>query len=527
MEPSSDNMPFYSSFGNFEQGYNREEAKAGMNNAFRLYQRQRRGQDRYLKELMLGTGLGVAAEKSVQDGIYEPQAALHTSSNGPIAAEAVVLDSTTKTIASDSKKNEEGTSGKKSSVAEMERLGTFPINLMKEFTKAEVKVQSLKEVEQQLKENIAVAEKSIADLCNPFTFDVILDSLSTALSIVEDGDAKIQVKLSIQEEEEEKLEGAEAVMEFAQKYITPIVLSLVTTLHATEWMLQYTMTFINSLSAKDEEEAYLQLELLAQCVRWLGKIDQFVAFSTALELKWEVYEAFSQLRDSAEEHIGSVLDSIEDDLNTVLLESFPKRRQVLLLHEGGIRERLQKVLTFLHDIESNWLPDVQLQREWKDEFLTRMLHRIHTVIAPGFLSASLGFIDESLYKLVPDDTAVGRSTQSASRRHGQSPPMVSTATQVETRRVTEELNFQQIAVSVKGSASRVVGIQLCMAARFVLRQCDAEYDKKWGFSMSNSPDAYDPVTNAAGEITRFTNSMQQRARERASQQMDALRYFFL
>ncbi|KAH9577270.1 hypothetical protein LSM04_001577 [Trypanosoma melophagium] len=527
MEESLNNVPFYSSFGTFEHGYNREEAKAGMNNAFRLHQRQRRGQDRYLKDLLLGTGLGVAAEKSVQEGIYEPQAALNTCTNVPIAEEAEIIESTTKTIVPDSKKNEGVTSGKKPSVAaDMEHLDVSPVNFMKEFTKTEVKVQSLKEVEQQLEENLAVAEKSIANLCSPFTFDVVLESLSTALSIVEEGDARIQVKLSMQEEDDLNLEGAEAVMDFVQDRITPIALSLVTTLHATEWMLQYTMTFINSLVTKDEEEAYLQLELLARCVRWLAKIDQFVTFSTAIELKWDVYKAFSQLRDSAEEHIGSVLDSIEDDIASVLLASFPKRRQVLILLEEGIRERLQQVLTFLNDIESNWLPDVQLQREWKEEFLTRMLQRIHIVIAPGFLSASLGFIDESLYKLVPDDAAVGRSLHGANRRHEQ-PPMVSTATLVETRRVVEGLSFQQIAVAVKGSASRVVGLQLCMAARFVLRQCDAEYDTRWGFSMSNSPDAHDPVTSAAGEIARFTNSMQQRVRERASQQMDALRHFFL
>ncbi|KEG12287.1 hypothetical protein DQ04_01831050 [Trypanosoma grayi] len=521
MEQSTGDTPFYSDFGQFKEGYNREEAEAGINDAF--HKRQLLRQELYLKELMLGSGLGHAAERTVHGRLYQPQAALQTTTDvaaTTVAAERGDVESAANACATQS---------------DMALLDTSPSSVMKQFTKVEVEVQSLKEVHQQLDDNMRIAEDSIAQGCKPHTFDAVLESLSIVLTILEEGDARTQVRLPMQEESAVPLQGAEAVMRYAQQYITPLALTLVNTLYATEWMLQYTMTFINSLVAKDEEEAQLRMELLARCVRWLGKIDQFVAFAFAFELKWQAYETFSTLRDSAERFIGGLIRSVEKDMANVLLVSFPKRRKQLLLLEAGIRERLQRIISFLHQIETEWMPDMKVQMDWKDEFLSQIMEKIHTVIAPAFLSASLGFIDDSLYKLVAGKSRLGFRSANSSIRSGGSRrslppralPNVSVATQVEDGRVEEKLSFQQIGMTVKRSASLVVGLQLCMGARYVLQQCGVEHDERWGFSLGESPDAPNAIRDAAEDVVRLRESIQQRVRERTEQQAEALRVFFL
>ncbi|PWV00182.1 hypothetical protein C4B63_7g271 [Trypanosoma cruzi] len=533
MDESPVGTPFYAAFGEFKDGYNREEAEAGIHEAFRLRQRAR--QKTYVKELMLGSGLGKAAKRTVQSGLYQPQTALYLPTNVVSAAAAVADAGDVSEECEESGDADEDPIGKFLMPPGLALLSNSPSSVMNKFTRTEVEVQTLVEVERQLEENIKVAEESVARECASFSFENLLESLSLALAVVEEGDAQIQVKLPVQQEDAVPLHGAEAVMAYFREHMAPITLTLLATLYATEWMLQYTMTFINSMFIENEKEAQLREELLARCVRWLGKINRFVAFAFALEMASESYEAFAEMHSLAEQHTEELLNGIEGDINSALLLSFPKRRQGLLGRDGRIKKRLQQLLQLLHDVETSWLPTVKLQRDWKDEFLTRMYSRIHTVIAPGYLSAQLGFIDESLYEFVVDGTVLQKQnamnvTRSSNGQHTsfrQSLPRILVATQVERRIVDEKLTFQQIGMLVRGSASRVIGLQLCMGTRFILRQCDTEYDAQWGFSMSHSQDSPNAVRDAVESVSCFMESLKMQLKEQMDYQMGMLRHFLI
>ncbi|RNF05580.1 uncharacterized protein Tco025E_07753 [Trypanosoma conorhini] len=531
MDQTPVGTPFYAAFGDFKGGYNRKEAEAGIHEAFRSRQRER--QQRYVKQLMLGSGLGSAAKRTVQDGVYQPQTVLLLPNEVTSTAAAVTAGP-----AVPEEIGERGGAGEKLlggivPPPDLALLSTSPSSVMNQFTKAEVEVHNLVEIRRQLEDNLKVAEEYIARGCAPFTFETVLESLSMALSVLEEGDAQIQVTLPMQADDPEPLHGAEAVMAYVREYVTPLTLTLVTTLYATEWMLQYTMTFINSVLVENEEDAKLREELLARCVRWLGKIDQFVASAFALELMSDSYEAFLDLRSLSEQKIEGLLNSIERDLSAVFLLPFPQRRKGLLERDETIKKRLQRVLQLLTDVETSWIPSVKLQKEWKDDFLTQMYSRIHTFIAPGYFSASLGFIDESLYTFLKGDRAAAKRSSmttprgGSARRNSPKKPMLSllVATQVENRRVEEKLNFRQIAMLVKGSASNVVGLQLCMGTRFMLRQCEAEYDERWGFSMNYPPDSHDAVRDAVEAVPRFTDLLRGHVRARTEYQMEMLRHF--
>ncbi|RNF07049.1 hypothetical protein TraAM80_03683 [Trypanosoma rangeli] len=531
MNQTPDCTPFYSDFGQFKDGYNREEAEAGIHKAFRLRQRER--QQRYVKGLLLGSGLGDVAKRTVQKGLYQPQTTLLLPNGVTSTAAAVASGAAELEELEERGGMSEAMLGGIVTPSDMALLSTSPANVMNQFTKAEVEVRNLVEVQHQLEGNLKVAEECLASRCSPFTFETLLESLSVALCVVEEGDPKIEVTLPIQNGEAGPLHGAEAVMAYVREYVTPLTMALVTTLYATEWMLQYTMTFVNTIVVENEEEAQLRDELLARCVRWLGKIDRFVAFAFALELMSESYEAFLDLRNASEQHIEGLLNSIQREISAVFLLPFPQRRKGLLRREERIKKRLQCALKLLADLDISWFPSVKLQKEWKDEFLTQMYSRVHTVIAPAYFSASLGFIDETLYTFMPSGRVVAKRTLpsfargSSARRTSVKTSMakVLVVTQVENRRVKEKLNLRQIAMLVKGLASNVVGLQLCMGARFMLRQCEAEYDTRWGFSMNYPPDSHDAVRDSAGIVPRFTELLRGHVRVRAEYQMGMLRHF--
>ncbi|RNC52871.1 hypothetical protein TcCL_ESM09845, partial [Trypanosoma cruzi] len=154
MDESPVGTPFYAAFGEFKDGYNREEAEAGIHEAFRLRQRAR--QKNYVKELMLGSGLGKAAKRTVQSGLYQPQTALYLPTNVVSAAAAVADAGDVSEECEESGDADEDPIGKFLMPPGLALLSNSPSSVMNKFTRTEVEVQTLVEVERQLEENIKV-----------------------------------------------------------------------------------------------------------------------------------------------------------------------------------------------------------------------------------------------------------------------------------------------------------------------------------------------------------------------------------
>ncbi|AAZ10747.1 uncharacterized protein TEOVI_000809700 [Trypanosoma equiperdum] len=517
--------PFFMEFGDFKNGYNREEAEAGINEAIRK-QRKLRLQS-HVEGIMLGCGIGEAAKQSVHKGVYKPQ----TTINPSLLCEEDAQPS----AGGDEVNSNNGGSRPCPPLDGAALLETSPSAVMKDFATVDVQVETLQEVAEQLDQNIRVARERIGQGCAPFTFEDVLEALTIVLTVVEKGDPTVKVLLPIQPEGSEPLEGAEEVADFAYSNIVPLTVALSSTIYATEWMLQYTLTFINSIGVETEEEAQLHLELRARCVRLLGEINRFTAFAIAFKMKCEMYVAFDDLRNETEFNIGGILDSVEEDLKETMQLQFPRRRRRVLKVQRSIFKRLQRALVLLHELDTCWTPVMMLQKVWKDEFLAESYERIYTIIAPTFFSATLGFVDSSLYiesdssNSVPEPNnpscPIQRApSQCSISRHGRQvgsakPRVVAERQskklvlgQVKTLRVEEKRSFEKISYLVKGTVNRTVGMQLCLGARYSLVEFGEEHDKNWDFVANEPKDPQDVNAYVMELVKKFIRILRQRTK---------------
>ncbi|EPY40398.1 hypothetical protein AGDE_03530 [Angomonas deanei] len=296
------------------------------------------------------------------------------------------------------------------------------------------------------------------------------------------------------------LVGSENVLVFLREKMLPLVYDALPAVHATHWVAQYTINFLRSLATQTEREAQLRVELLARCVKLLGRTESFSAILLSIQSKSEEYDAFTLLRDSAQEHLSFLLDTIDEGLRAVLSCRFPHRRQRLALIERGIKAKLQRSLLFMNELDYNWAPNVKFHAEWKEAFLSRIFHRIHEDIAARFVYCTMGFIDQALYEKVKNfNTGKTQGTE------------VIRARLVEHEKTVEKLTFQQIGMTIKGSASIVVGLQLCLGARFILNQCTAAFDEVWGFPMHE--DAEGPSDET---VSKAVNVISKQAKQKAN-----------
>ncbi|CBZ30425.1 conserved hypothetical protein [Leishmania mexicana MHOM/GT/2001/U1103] len=363
---------------------------------------------------------------------------------------------------------------------------------------------SLRDARAEVDDNIQAVEEALLRQSSPLSFEDLLDTASRLLAAMERGELTEDVMVprgaDVSTEKDESnagspadsaeapssascsttrvLHGAVEVETYTRKHFLPKAYEVVAIAHTAEWILQYTMAYLRTTVAVNRDEAFTRLTLLARCVRLLGDIENFSSILLSLETKCEEYAGFMALKDTAEEHLGTLLNEVESSLDAILSVPFPSRRARLVLLEGGMQKKLQRALLFLNEIDCSWTPHVRFHWAWKVELLGASFHRIHGLISRKHMKCSMGFVDDSLYERVADTRITGRYM-------GASPvqPKVLRAQQVEYEKITEGLTFQQIGMSIKGMASLLVGEQLCMGARYILCQSTKEFDPVWGFHM--------------------------------------------
>lgn len=385
---------------------------------------------------------------------------------------------------------------------------------------------TLRDGRAEVEENICMVEAALSHQCYPLSFATLLDAIARALEAMERGDLSENLTVpDCQEVEEDTdaqlnkessrapqpstsaattaatpsvnsesadpshvsatpevktvvLRGAVEVEAYTRQFLLPKAYKAIAIAHSAEWMLQYTMAYLRTTEATDAEEANMRLVLLGRCVRLLGDTENFSSVLLSIEAKSEEYAGFAALKETAETHLNTLLDEVEGSLDAILAIPFPARRGRLLLVERGMQKKLQRALLFLNEIDYSWTPTAHFHWAWKVQFLSSTFQRIHGHIAHKYMRCSMGFIDDALYDQVADTRITGRYM-------GASPiqPKVARARQVEYEKVTEGLTLQQIGMSVKGVASLVVGEQICMGARYVVRQSTKDYDAAWGFHM--------------------------------------------
>ncbi|TPP46802.1 hypothetical protein CGC20_21010 [Leishmania donovani] len=353
-------------------------------------------------------------------------------------------------------------------------------------------------------DNIQAVEEALLRQSSPLSFEDLLDTAARLLAAMERGELTEDVLVprgaDVSTEKDEGnpgspadsadapssasgsttrvLHGAVEVETYTRRHLLPRAYQVVAIAHTAEWILQYTMAYLRTTVTVNQDEAFTRLALLARCVRLLGNIENFSSILLSLETKCEEYAGFAALKDTAEKHLGTLLDDVEASLDSILSAPFPSRRSRLLLLEGGIQKKLQRALLFLNEIDYSWTPHVHFHWAWKVQLLSTSFHRIHGRISRKHMQCSMGFVDSSLYERVADTRITGRYM-------GASPvqPKVLRAQQVEYEKITEGLTFQQIGMSIKGVASLLVGEQLCMGARYILCQSTKQFDQVWGFHM--------------------------------------------
>ncbi|KPA82401.1 hypothetical protein ABB37_03477 [Leptomonas pyrrhocoris] len=406
-------------------------------------------------------------------------------------------------------------------------LGTF----LKHLRSTHRATNSFSDGRVEVEENINIVEEALSHQCSPLDFATLLDAISRALEVMERGhldeDLCVPDCHEVEEEEGKRAEegaqdhvkdhvspspaaaakagsttapspstvaskvenivlhGALEVEAYTRECLLPKAYKAIAIAHSAEWMLQYTMAFMRTAEAVDATEAEKRLVLLGRCVRLLGDTENFSSVLLSLEAKSEEYAGFVALKEIAETHLWSMLDEAESSLDAILGLPFPARRSRLLLIEWGMQKKLQRALLLLNEIDYSWTPTAYFHWAWKVQFISSTFQRIHGGIAHKYMRCSMGFIDDSLYDQVTDTRITGRYM-------GASPiqPKVARARQVEYEKVTEGLTLQQIGMTVKGVASLVVGEQVCMGARYMVRQSTKDFDAAWGFHMdevSNAP----------------------------------------
>lgn len=501
----------------------RAELEKQMREAFR--ERQRQTKARQVEHVVLGKGLGARAETTLADGVYQPRMVLQPITEAQKELWQTIdlgkIQHSSEQLGNGADEEDEDSAGPSDPVRCKTHREEEP--LLERFRSTYSAVNAILQVRAEVSANITMAEEELDSVCAPFVFAELLESLSIALEVLEDGHPTMRVALPVLCREEPSpdpalraeqrrrevadplvVDGAEALLPYLREQLMPLAYELVHVTHTAQWVVQYSVAFLRSLSATNTDEAQVRLELLARCVRLVGKTEKFSSVVLLIEAKMEEYDAFHTLRDSAEQHIGALLDGVEKTLRAVHELQFPLRRARLRLVERGIKQKLQRTMLFLNEIDYHWTPNVRLHAAWKSEFLSGALRRIHCVISPLFSLALMGFVDEAVYKLVTDSRVTGKL-------HGAAPiqPQVPAAYQIEYERVTEGLTLQQVGMQVRGYASIVVGAQVCMGARYVLRQCTQKFNKDWGFEMNEKAEA---PTKA--EVNNFMADIQAKARSR-------------
>jgi hypothetical protein len=264
-------------------------------------------------------------------------------------------------------------------------------------------------------------------------------------------------------------------LEFTKQRLLPALAEMGQHLYRLEWGARYVIAFLDSLFAMNEHDAWIRDAVAGRCVT-LGYQAQAIQ-RAALLLQDNVarHEDFANIRTSSEACAENLLAPTESMLKSILTTCpFRDQRTLLKQCQPTITAAVNKATLFFQEFDSTWVSFITFHEEWKISFLDSGFCRLQG-IAHSWLTASLGFVDPVLNRQVLDQNT--RDVASYKRK-------ISMAEVVRRLVVNSGADFSSVSVEVKGVSSRIVGLQLCMGARYLCEQTSEKFDNIWGFSMS-------------------------------------------
>ena len=265
--------------------------------------------------------------------------------------------------------------------------------------------------------------------------------------------------------------------EFTQRRLLPALSEMGKHLYQLEWAVRYAIAFLNALFAVDEEDAWIREEISGRCVTLEYLAQALQRESLRLEDNILRHDDFAKIKASSERCKEDLLVPAEETLKMILTQCpFRDQRALLKRHQNTITAAVNKATLFFQEFDSSWTCFITAHAKWKSSFLDSGFVRLQG-IAHGWMTATLGFIDPVLNKQVVDRNT--RDVMSYKKR-------ITVAEVVRRLVVENNADLTSVAVEIKGVSSRIVGLQLSMAARYLCDQTAEKFDKDWQFSMSYS-----------------------------------------
>lgn len=341
----------------------------------------------------------------------------------------------------------------------------------------------------QIAKSISDTVKKLSEMLSPYSFYDFLASCTQALQILNEGDPDCVVSLPVQSSDEPPLVGAEQVMVYVKTNIFERAQEIGSSVYAAEWVLRYIVSFVNAQVAIDEADALAREEIISECVQLVADLKTLTTSVLSLGSKSRHYEEFAQLREWTESQADALITPLENKFEFILRQCpFPEQRSLLKRHFKRLEHMTVNAVKFLCGFDSQWSSTIPFHAAWKEDFLNRSFLRLHGTVATSWMASSLGFVDPILTMLVKAESQNPREYRKR----------ISMAAKVEYMVAVEGADFYSVALSCKGVASSVVGLQLCMGSRYLLDETSREFDDKWGFEMCEALDKKNE-TNASSE----------------------------
>lgn len=332
--------------------------------------------------------------------------------------------------------------------------------------------------QQEIAITLAKVSVQLSSCVLPLSFYDYLSTAVQCLNLLAGGNSEdTPIRLPTMFAQEPTLIGAKDLLLYVKNILFHKANLLGVPLYAAEWVCRYTIAFVNSREALDESDALAREEIVAECTQMLADFNQFIVTILTISSKVEMYDEFYKTKAWVTAEAEKLLVALEGKLDTILKQPFDVQRAILQQNKVPLQAQVFQCLNFLVTFDEQWSSTVTLHEMWKQQFLDECYDRLHGNVAQAWMTASLGYIDPILHTQMKDELT---------QNHKEFRKRISMATKVERCVAQEEFSPTQVSDMVKGIPSAVLGVQLCMGARFLLEETTAEHDEKWGFSMCDS-----------------------------------------
>ena len=244
---------------------------------------------------------------------------------------------------------------------------------------------------------------------------------------------------------------------------------------AADLLLQYVASYIAAQYAETIEQHKMRDKILARGVVLQDDLAGFVTSTLALTQRIEDTQSFSIIQRELEDSVRSAVDSLLQEISDLYdATPFPLQKIGLRDNAKKFQDMLQSSLNAIERLERCPEFRIETHKHWKID-LIEYGYRQLLKVAHLWDSLSLGHVDPDVRHTeatVYDETDI---IPKAIRM-----PMY---VRVREMRVDEQQSFIEIAKYVKNRHSQIVGLQLCLSARWILEETGDEHDGFWGFSM--------------------------------------------